>query len=204
MEIESKIEEDISTRLDKEKIKKLKAYSKSLDVLAKTKSKDIFPNQDYQHAAIVLSKILEYSDMKFLLYDDDLKGDIVNNQDVVSFKHSVIEFISKGGKLSFVIDKKTDNDDPLLVRFLALLKKAFPNQVKIKLASIAFKESFFKLFNGHVNFAVGDKNKFRIEYLDNCLQERTANAICSFNNEEVSTIISEHFYRNIHSCNEYF
>jgi len=185
-------------------LKQLSAYSDALDNLAKNNSNDTFPNKDHKHASIVLSKILKYSKSTFILFDDDLKGDIVKNDQVVSFRDSLIEFISRGGSLKIVISDENDDDDASLKSFLKTLVELFSEQVELKLASSEFKESMKKIYGEKINFAVGDTNKYRLEkYGDNSVDKKTGTAIGSFNNEQTSRLLLKAFYFNYNSCLSY-
>tara|TARA_R110002050_G_scaffold4573_5_gene22187 strand:- start:1952 stop:2527 length:576 start_codon:yes stop_codon:yes gene_type:complete len=190
--------------MTEESRKKLIEYSNALDNLARIKSTDIFPNKNHQHAAIVLSKMLKYSKNSFVLFDDDLKGDIVKHDEIESFRDSVIDFISRGGNLKVVISDKSPDDDPSLKNFLNLLIKVFPNQVELKLATSEFKSSMRKIFNEKINFAIGDNNKYRLELFgNNATDSRTRAARGSFNNKEVSSKLLEAFNSKYSSCIAY-
>ena len=189
-------------RLD---IKKLKEYSEDLDNLARSKSTDTFPNKDHQHASIAISKILKYSKDSFVLFDDDLKGDVVNNDAIVSFRNSIIEFISRGGNVKIVISDKNDTDDIELRLFLEVLVEVFPEQVELKIATRQFKESMRSIFGEKINFAVGDNNKYRLELFgETPLDLKTRKAKGSFNDEEIVSELLSVFNNNYNEfCNNY-
>ncbi len=191
--------------MENSELESLKAYSKALDNLACNKSKDTFPNKNHKHASVALCKILKYSKNDFIIFDDDLKGDIVNHQEVVSFKDSLIEFISRGGKVKIVIsDKYDDEDDKNLKDFLKLLIEIFPDNVELKIASTEFKASMRKIYNEKINFAIGDNNKFRLELFgNNSVDNKTRKAVGSFNNEAVTNKLLSVFSSNYSSCLDY-
>lgn len=167
-------------------IENLKQYSAALDNLARNNSTDVFPNKDQQHAAIAIAKILKYSKESVVIFDDDLKGDIVNHDYVESFRSSVIDFLNRGGVLKIIISDKKEEDENLQM-FLKVLQKLFPNQVYVKLAMPKFKTSMREIFNEKINFVVGDKNKYRLErFGENKVEEKTRQATGSFNDEEVA------------------
>lgn len=185
---------------------KLKQYSLALDDLAKNNSTDIFPNKDGQHAAIAIAKILKYSKKNVVIFDDDLKGDIVSKDEIESFRSSVIDFVNRNGKLKIVIsDKNEESDSKELKLFLEVLKKLFPEQVFIKLATQQFKVSMKEIYKEKINFVVGDKNKFRLEkFGENSTEEKTREARGSFNNEKIATELLNAFNQKYLDCPDYF
>ncbi len=187
-------------------IEQLRRYSSALDNLAKHNSSDIFPNRDHRHASIVLSKILKYSKKDFILFDDDLKGDIVKYDEVESFKDSLIGFVSRGGTVKIVLSDRNQNDDKGLTDFIKLIQQLFSGQVYIKLASSNFKEAMKKIYNEKINFAIGDKNKFRLELFgDAPIDDKTRKANGSFNNEKVVEELAKVFNANYPDCkDDYF
>ncbi|WP_406683334.1 hypothetical protein N1F78_11635 [Seonamhaeicola sp. MEBiC1930] len=191
--------------MKEKELKTLVEYSEALDNLAKTKSTDVFRNRDHQHAAILLSKILRYSKNSFILFDDDLKGDIVKHDEVESFRNAVINFISRGGNIKIVISDKDANDDLAFREFLFILTELFPEQVELKLAKPEFKASMKEIFGEKVNFAVGDTNKFRLETFENNSKEnKTRKAMGSFNDELMASTLFDAFHTNYESyCMEY-
>ncbi len=193
-------------KISKSETDKLKLYASNLDNLAKHMSTDVFSNKDHQHAAIAISKILKYSKKSFVLFDDDLKGDIVNNNAIVSFQESLVEFISRGGNVKVVISDRDDKVDNAQLRFfLEVLVDIFPNQMELKIASKAFKESMKKIFSEKINFAIGDNNKYRLEkFGESTSEEKTREASVSFNSEKYVSKILTIFKSNYNSCYNYF
>ncbi len=191
---------------EEKKMKGLKAYAQALDYLAKNKSTDTFPNKDHQHAAIAISKILKYSKNSFVIFDDDLKGDITNHTEVVSFRDDLIEYISRGGNVRIVVSDKDPSDDKDLKMFLEILSELYPEQVKIKLASPSFKKKMKSLYDEKINFAVGDKNKYRLERFGNYpTSEKDRKANGSFNDQEsIAQHLLENFNLEFNSCENYF
>lgn len=186
-------------------IDKLKEYSEDLDSLARNKNTDTFPNKDHEHASIAISKILKYSKSSFILFDDDLRGDVLNNDVVVSFRNSIIEFISRGGSVKIVISDKNDTDDIKLKLFLEVLVELFPKQVELKIATKEFKQSMKSIFDEKINFAIGDNNKYRLEMFgENPLGLKTRKAKGSFNDEKLVSKLLDVFNNNYNKyCNNY-
>lgn len=184
-------------------INQLIKYSSDLENLAKHNSSDIFPNKDHKHASIVLSKILQHSKNDFILFDDDLKGDIVKHNEVESFKDSLSSFVNRGGNLKFAISDRNPNDDVGLTSFLETIQELFPKHVSIKLATPKFKNAMKEIYNEKINFAIGDKNKFRLELFGNTsVDSKTREAKGSFNNEKVVDELLKVFNAHYSDCKE--
>jgi hypothetical protein len=183
-------------------LSRLIAYAEALDNLAKNKSTDTFPNKDHHHAAIAISKILKYSNYDFILFDDDLKGDIVNKDSVVSFRDSVIDFIRRGGNLKVVVSDKNDTDDLNLRYFFEALRELFKNQVELKLATPEFKSQMKTVYKEKINFCVGDADKYRLELFDN-IEKKTRKAKGSFNDPKIAGELLKQFYEVYPICTEY-
>lgn len=188
-----------------QELKDLEQYAKSLDILAKNNVKDVFLNRNHKHASIVLSKILKYSKNSFVVFDDDLRGDIVNHDEVVSFKDSLINFISRDGNVKIIISDKTDYDNKNLVFFFRIINKLYPKNVSIKLASSEFKDSMRSIYGEKINYALGDNNKYRLEKFGNNSTEAKARiAEGSFNNTEVPSKLLKVVDEYYNTCSEYF
>ena len=167
-------------------------YRKSIEILAKTESKLIFKNSNSQHASIVLSNLINTSKDNVFIYDNDLSGDIGGHSE--ELLTSIIEFVKSKRILKIVINE-LGGENYFQDRLLEL-KERFANFLNISIASEAFKQSIKKQFGVDLNFAVGDKSKFRIEHDAN--GERKA--FCSFNNTEYSKMINQLFENNVNSC----
>ena len=191
--------------MKKNELEKLKEYSKALDNLAKNSSKDKFPNKDHKHAAIALSKVLKYSNESFILFDDNLNGDVVKFNEVESFKKSLLDFISRNGKVKIVISDKNKKDNFELKLFLEVVSELYPNLVFIKIASKKFKSEMRKIYNEKINFAIGDDNKYRLEkFGENHVDDKTRSAEGSFNNYDVVEELKNVFEYNFGNCENYF
>lgn len=183
----------------------LKEYAKRLDNLARYKSKQTYTNKDHKHAAIALSTILRHSEEEIVIFDDNLNGDIVNHEEVLSFKKSLIEFLSKGGRLRMAISDKCKNDDESFILFLEALEKVFFQNVEIKLANVQFKAEMKKIYGEKINAAIGDGFMYRLElYGEEKPENKNRNAIISFNDEEVSQKLLFIFNNNFNNCDKYF
>ncbi|MDD7887873.1 hypothetical protein [Flavivirga sp. 57AJ16] len=191
---------------EKKKIEELEEYSRDLEFLAKNNSEVIFPNRDHKHAAIAMSKILKYSKNDFILFDNDLSGDVTQNEQVESFREALFEFIGRNGSIRIVAGKKYNNGETSeLENYLSNLTQIFPERIEVKHASLEFKSKIKEIYNENISFVVGDNNKFRLELQgndDNC--EITREATCSFNNKRLPEKINSVFNSNYSSCTPYF
>lgn len=178
-------------------------YASTLENLARHNCSDTFPNKNHEHASIVLSKILKYSKKDFILFDDDLKGDIVKHDEVVSFKDSLISFVTRGGNLKIAISDRNPDDDVKLTSLLKKIQELYPKRVSIKLATSEFKNAMKEIYNEKINFAIGDKNKFRLELFGNTsVDNKTREAKGSFNNEKVVDELLKVFNNHYAECEE--
>ena len=109
----------------KEELIALQNYAKRLELFAVLKSEKPYSNKNHEHAAIALSTILKHARNEFVIFDDNLHGDIAKHEEVLSFKDSVIAFLSGGGKLRIVIGDKFDDDSIEFKRFLRVLLDVF-------------------------------------------------------------------------------
>lgn len=162
---------------------KLSEYSNALDNLAKNKCTDIFPNKDRRHAAIAIDKILRYSKENIVIFDDNLQEYFMNNGQIDSFRSSVIDFVSRHGKIKILISNKDDNKE--LILFFDTLTELFPQQVFVKIITPEFMHSIKTIDNEKINFIVGDETKFRFEKND--IEDKIVEAKASFNNQKTST-----------------
>jgi hypothetical protein len=178
-------------------------YDESLANLAVNKSPVKFPNKDPKHAAIALVNILKYSHKDFIIFDDNLEGDIVKNTEVVSFKDALKRFLRKGGKAIFVIhEKESEKDDIELIAFLKSLTEVYPETMIIKKASADFISEMEKKNGEDVNTAIGDNRMYRIEKGNR--NNKTREATVCFNDEKVVKELLIVFNTYINSFDDYF
>lgn len=185
-------------------IDELKRYSEALENLAKNNSNHVFPNKNHKHAAIAISKILKYTKEEFILFDDELNGDISSHDEVESFEKSLISFMSRNGKAKFVVSDKSAKVSKLET-FLVNVSELYPTQLEVKLASSLFKSNMRDVFKEKINYALGDDNKFRLEkFSNNPIHLKTREAEVSFNNKEVVKKIKNAFEDSYDSCTSFF
>ncbi len=196
-------------------IDNINRYKNVVERLAESKSNFIFPNSSHQHAAIVLENMIRYCDDEFRIFDIDLSGDITR------YAPDFIQTIEDGARkkkiFKFVIVDNSHRDTDICAK-LATLSELFPDRVFVRLASEDFKKrmesvpkdvkldeiSIIRLDATtqprQVNFAVGDKRSFRLEFLNN--NERKA--FCSFNNEFFPQLLVKAFDDGFKSCTPFF
>lgn len=171
-------------------------YKKAIQRLAETKDEFIFKNSSHEHANIVLSTMLDFSNNQFRLYDDNLTGDIADTSP--DFYLSLENYLSKGKVIKIVvenIDVKSSNTLQKLFGYM----KSHENKIVITKASESFKKHINSIFEKPIYFAVSDTNAFRIE--DAPLEgSREAKAFCSFNNAEHSSKLISAFDAEFNSC----
>jgi hypothetical protein len=174
----------------------LQQYKTAVENLASSKSNLIFNNSSPEHAAIVLSAMLKYSNSEFRIYDNDLSGDISElNPD---FFDNLSAFISAGKSVKIVIDSLEQSANSQAYKSIIKYKEMYPNTVKLAIANDSFKDSVSKMFEKKINFALGDKTSFRIEDSIGDLQQRKA--YCCFNNPNITQKLADVFDSSFISC----
>ena len=203
--IENKIEEFFQKKngwVDKKKSDKIeKEYEKGVEYVAKEKDGFIFENDHIEHAGIVLTNLIKYSEKEVIIYDENLSGDIAFQyykfiptlKDQIKSKKKIIKFILKqkdSQKNSFIQDIQDLKED-----------KEYSKYIEIKIATDTLNEEIRKLFTcGYeCNFAIGDTNKFRIEY-----EKDERKAMCSFNNEKYPKKFIATVTQEFDKCLNYF
>lgn len=178
-------------------------YDDCLEVLAISKSSVNFPNKDPKHAAIALTKILKYSQDNFIIFDDNLSGDIVKNKEVVFFEDALKRFLRRGGKVVFIIrETQSDTDDKELIALLKSLTEIHPKTMIIKKASDDFISKMEEKKGEDVNMAIGDNSMYRIETGNR--NDKTREAKVCFNNEKVVSELLIVFNTYINTLDDYF
>lgn len=163
----------------------IEEYKTAVENLAKSKSSFIFPNKDAQHAAIVISNIINYSNC-IKICDDDLSGDIADKSS--ELRHVIEKAVKSDKSVQFLIKDISQNDvNSEIYKLLERLSKEHTN-LEVKKAKAGF---FEKVKNASreiveakvaINFAIGDESSFRIEFPG----ENERSAFCSFNNTEIT------------------
>ncbi len=180
------VKEKLESRLD--------SYKKAVESLAISKSDVIFPNQDAEHAAIVISNIINHSDKEVRIFDDDLSGDVSDNSPelLAALRKAVIE----DKKLVKILVKDDSHKETKIYQLLSELIEVNDNLI-VKKTNQKFIDSIRNASqnivneNTMINFSIGDKTSFRIEFPKN-----NRKAFCSFNNPEISKTLWELFESN--------
>lgn len=180
--------------------KNLETYKIGVENLAATNSKFLFSNSQPDHAAIVLTTMLKHSSKEFLIYDDNLSGDIIKN-DNEDFFNSLKQYVSDGKVFKIAI-KRIDDDDCKLHHTLTHLKREYPNSVFAKYADTNYSEKIDKLFGEPIYFAVGDGKSIRIENAIGQAEPLPRKAICSFNKTDFGDKLKEVFDNGFENLND--
>ena len=149
---------------------KLDNYKAYLDSLAKNNSSDIFTNGGWDHAAILLSKLINYTETEIRMFCEELK--ITES----IFIEALDEYLQNGKTIKLLLQKVPSNN-----RSYDLLKKYQQdrNNDTIKIKQINEDgRSVSSLFSSF-NFSVFDRNKFRLE-----IEPKEFKALGSFNSPD--------------------
>jgi len=162
-------------------------YLNIVETFASQNDKMIFCNEGNEHAAIVLSRIFKYSNNTVRIYASSLSQSIVtNDEDYVNYLDS---FIKKGGIVQVLISSLPKTPSKAFKNLL-LKSQVYNETVGLRLA-----ESKIKLNKKHVNFTVGDNNKFRLE-----IDPTKRTAYCSFNNTKYCSKLIDLFKQNFNTA----
>lgn len=180
-----------------DKTKTIEDYKNSVQKLAELKSSHVFQNSNLNHAAIVIATMLEHSFKEFIIYDDNLSGDIADKNEQVYA--NLGKFIERGGRLRVVVDSVQDKSNRVY-KLLEEMHGLYPTRVDLKYASKEFVEAVKNLrinnqSDREINFACGDETSFRLETL-----RGKREAYCSFNKPEVAKVLGNVFNKYIENC----
>lgn len=157
--------------------KTISEYKSAVEYMAENNKKLIFANPSARHASIVLSTMIKHTDSNIFIYDQDLRGDVINLNE--EFIPNLRNFLNENKEITFILENTN-----LIAQEL---KDLFTSQnVKIIEANTNFKEIVKNKLGNNFYFAVADKHKFRIESSEN-----NRKAFCSFNNHEYPRILFE-------------
>lgn len=176
---------------------KLKNYKEAVENLALMDSDFPFNNSSPDHAAIVLSIMLKYSEHEFRIYDDNLSGDIadLNNDFYVNLEN----FVASGKTLKIVVDSIKSRENKIFTTLMKL-RKQHPTTVFIAIASDSFKNRIRSVYDRPLNFALGDKNSSRIEDVMENITIPHRKAYCCFNNKKYSSKLISAFDSEFKGC----
>ena len=185
-----------------DKFANLQEYKDAVRYLALTNSRLIFPNTGIEHAAVVLENIINFSDEKVSICDENLDGDVSERSS--TFMESLEVFAYSGKTLQIVIANQGDFECQIFKTLQVLMAK-FPQTVLVRRPSLEFKALMKKIAkellgtdSDHINFAVGDNKSFRLE------GDNKRKAFCCFNNTEYALKLDSIFKNSFASCLPYF
>lgn len=166
--------------------------------LARSKSDFIFNNSNPDHASVVIAKMLEVAESEFIIYDDDLSGDLANRNE--ELYDNLAQFVRKKGKLRVVVDNVSDSSNRIY-KFISDLHGQYPENVSLRKSSEEFRKGINALTKeiypneSEINFACGDRVSFRVETVKN-----QRKALCSFNRPSIANHFWQRFDLNYSSC----
>lgn len=182
---------------DKENKDDLLTFKEAIRNLAELKSNFMFNNSNPDHAALVLTTMLEYSHKEFVIYDDNLSGDLANREN--DFYYQLEGFVERNGRLKIVVDEVKDKESRIY-QALVEMHKEHPERVSLRLASKDFQASVHELLihgvkHKDLNFACGDSTSFRLE-----ADRGERKALCSFNRPDVASVLVSTFDKKFNTC----
>ena len=191
--------------------KDLIKYEAAVKRFAQKKEEFEFSNKDNQHASIVISTILEYS-QEVRLFVKNLDGSVTDIPNIVSissnesrFITALRLFIAAGKSIKIAVKEKNETDkESKIYNFLMETAQRFPEQLEVKLATDSFIENQkegFTIAGPNIDFyyMVGDKTSFRINF-----NRDKHEATCNFNDKPVASQLTSNFDTNYPLCSAFF
>lgn len=167
----------------------LKEYEVFLDNLATTKSPEIFTNGGIQHASILMSKLLQYTNTEACFFSEGFKPELIMN-----YYESLKSYLESGKQIKVLLEKNDYvNDDPfqLLVEFANKRKEnGDVSSIQCRLITKESRAFLENLNSSHYNFSVFDNDKFRLEF-----DPENYRAMGSFNDEIRVLNLKNIFYK---------
>lgn len=181
-------------------VDKLQEFREAVAGLAESKSDFVFRNDDHEHAAIVISNMLKVANKSFVIYDDDLSGDIAEKSKDGELYDCLTDFVNRGGLLRIVVDE-VSNTENNIYQHIANLKQQHSDNVFLSKSNDELRSKVNKFAadsrftDTEINFASGDSCSFRLETVKN---ERKA--ICSFNKPDIASHLTSIFDSEFEHC----
>ena len=154
----------------------LKDYKDYLDGLIKARSGIIFTNGGKEHASILMSKMFEQTSHEIRMYCEGFKPDLIATD---TYLAALKAYLESGRVLSVLIeDNSYVNAEPFnLLR--EERNKRGDSTIQYRLINGDSQEIIKNFSKGHCNFAVFDKDKFRLE-----ISPKEYKAVGSFNSPD--------------------
>jgi hypothetical protein len=135
-------------------------YLNYVEMVASEGRDETFFNSGSEHAAIVMSRIFKYS-KEVKIYCGGFTGEVSKNSLYVS---ELTNFLLRRGKLTVVAEKDsnylTNGNNPIYLLLKTVYNIGLNTNIKVYTTT---KKVNWPLINKDIHFAVGDKNKIRIE-----------------------------------------
>ncbi len=188
----------------------LSTYEAAVEHLASAKENFDFPNKDNNHASIVISALIKYSqEVRFFVKNlDGSIADIKDSTNESRFINALREFLSIGKCMKIVVKEKMEPKDEEQSEIFKFLKGAINDYstLDVRYTSTSFasnQQNGLSVKNeGDVKdfyYMVGDKSSYRINF-----DRDNHKAICNFNNEPVASILVKNFDNHFLTCKKAF
>lgn len=164
-------------------------YKTAVEFYAKNLVDTQFKNKGPEHAAIVSSRIFEYSENYVKIFTGKLNSEVADNPDFIKSLKRFIQNTDK--KLYIVVENIPENEH--MSNALKLVVESSKNpllNVKLKVATLDFLESVKKSFKSRslYHFMIADGKMYRIE-----IGKDEYKAVCNFNDTEWVKILNKTF-----------
>lgn len=154
----------------------LSSYRKYLEGLAASNSSERFSNGGKDYAPILMSVLFDNTVSIVRVYAKGFRPELITEP---VYWSSLQKFLSKYKTIQVLVETADyRNESP--IQAVKIASEQNPN-TGVRLISDEDKKTFDEILGGHVNFAVFDTNKFRMEYDPNDFK-----AFGSFNDPETS------------------
>lgn len=163
----------------------------------------MFPTHDLEEAAIVMAEILRHAKREVCIYEDRLDGDISDKHNV--FHTELLEFLQSGKKLRLVVKNEEYQNSRIYKDLVETYSEQFEGKVELYIASEAFLKNMSSILKNDVNFMVSDQdsNAFRLELAERPLDKNKVDAMCSFNNSNISERLRNAFDCEYSTCKSF-
>lgn len=162
----------------------IETFRKNVELFAENKKSFIFSNPGIEHAAVVLCAMARHAEKSFMVYDENLEGDITQG---TNFYEELDLFIKRGGVFSIITKSHPVNNDSkkkildLKANYGSLVEICYIDQEKVKKGG--FDTKLIKNC-----FTVVDGLGYRLEY-----DFENRKAFFNFRDEKQATELTDKF-----------
>lgn len=156
----------------------LEKYRDYLEDLAKRHSEETFTNAGKEHASILMSTLLNYTQGEARIFCEGFKPELITTQ---PYWNSLEQYLKEDShKLYVMVETDLYLDKEPLAYLQRIKNNRKDDTIQVRRIKADSKDHLFVQLNTlHCNFAVFDQDKFRLEYIPERYQ-----AIGSFNQPE--------------------